>query len=101
MVLGRIAEWHYFVWAARILNATKICVPVALDELNIESLQCNYVRVLAVIGMPSGWVPIFVRMDEGDCGGEIIIVLDNVGEVRICFHPFVPQCTKCAISDRV
>lgn len=64
MLLRRITERHHFVRTARIVDATQIRVSVALNEVDVESLQRDHIGMLVIVGVPSDGVAVFVRMDE-------------------------------------
>ena len=54
-----------------------------------------------VVGVPGSRVAVSVRMGEGDGRKEVVVVLDDVCEVCICFPPFVAQSSESAVCERV
>lgn len=69
------------VLAARVPVAAKVCVAVLLDEGEAEGAEGVAVGVEGGIGVPGGGEAGFVRVNEGEGGGEGGVVVDYVGEV--------------------
>lgn len=77
--------------AARVPVAAKVDVAVALNEIELESAHGCYVIVERGVDVPGHEEAGAVGMEEGDGGGEGVVVVDQVGEVGHGLVAFVQR----------
>jgi hypothetical protein len=85
-LLFLVAERLNLCWiAAWDSVASEVCVSILLHKINIEQLLCFCSGLIVVPGTQ-------MAVYEGDCFGQVVIILYDVGEVGICFSSFVSRC---------
>ena len=85
-LLFLIAEWLNLCWIATWSGmASEVCVSILLHEIYIQQLQ-RFRSVLVVV--PGSEMAVY----EGNCFGQLVVVLDDVREVCRRFSPLVFRC---------
>ena len=88
-VAGDVGVGAAAVRAAGVPVAAEIDVAGAGDGVEAEELEGVDVGVEGRVGVPGGEEAGAVGVDEGDGGGEVWVVVDDVGEVGHGFFAFV------------
>lgn len=85
----RAAEGLDLVGTAGRILAAQVCVAVALDVVELQGADGLDIAVGHCVGVPGLGPAIFVTVDEGDGGGKVVVVFDNVLKIGQAFATFV------------